>query len=430
MQINNEKSIAEPLFTLPIKLKENFELQEFHSQYGEMQHLIIVNERHFKLNQAAFILIKLIEKSHSLDEIALEYSNMQSQKFTTHDIILIINKTIVPIDIVESDEQNLLRQNKSFLSFKFTLFSATTLKPITGKLCNLFNPNIAKVLLFLIVASHYFVIVNYFGKSELTNLSKSPSYLFWSAILILGSIMFHELGHASACRYFGAKHKEIGFGLYIIFPVFYSNITDSWRLKPMNRAYIDIGGIYFQYIFNLILLCLYFIDGNILFLDVIKIVCIQSVLTLNPFFRFDGYWLATDLLDIPNLRKRTEDYIQFLIKRYILHKNIDHFKLAIHPIAKLIFFFYAIASNLFFIYFIYIISKTLPNMLIEFPETTLQAQHSISNYYLLHDFNNLGSILYQYTFKLVILSLLLYFSARLILGLYKGGIKFYNSIVD
>lgn len=48
---------------------------------------------------------------------------------------------------------------------------------------------------------------------------------------VLLSSFFHELGHASACKYFEVKHGGIGFGLYLNFPVLYTDVTEVWKLN-------------------------------------------------------------------------------------------------------------------------------------------------------------------------------------------------------
>ena len=44
-------------------------------------------------------------------------------------------------------------------------------------------------------------------------------------VFMLASSFFHELGHASACKYFGVRHGGVGFGLYLNFPVLYTDVT-------------------------------------------------------------------------------------------------------------------------------------------------------------------------------------------------------------
>ena len=81
-------------------------------------------------------------------------------------------------------------------------------------------------------------------------------------LMILGSVVlataFHEIGHASACRYGGARPGAMGVGIYIVWPAFYTDITDSYRLGKGGRLRTDLGGIYFNAIFALATAAIYF----------------------------------------------------------------------------------------------------------------------------------------------------------------------------
>jgi len=48
------------------------------------------------------------------------------------------------------------------------------------------------------------------------------------------SLIIHEIGHATATASMGKRAKEIGFGFYIIFPVFYTDVTSVWSMKKKS----------------------------------------------------------------------------------------------------------------------------------------------------------------------------------------------------
>ena len=115
------------------------------------------------------------------------------------------------------------------------------------------------------------------------------------ALYIISSF-FHELGHASACRYFKVEHGGIGLGLYLTFPVFFTDVTKIWTLPRKQRAVVNSAGIYFQLIFLLPLILLSFIIPNDFFIYFVFVINLNFLLTMNPFFKFDGYWMMSDLL--------------------------------------------------------------------------------------------------------------------------------------
>ena len=80
-------------------------------------------------------------------------------------------------------------------------------------------------------------------------------------LLSLVGAFIHETGHASALVSNGCTQTEIGFGIYIYYPVLYTDV-EAWKLSRQRRALIDVGGVYFQSVFQLLLLSLFFISGS------------------------------------------------------------------------------------------------------------------------------------------------------------------------
>ena len=73
----------------------------------------------------------------------------------------------------------------------------------------------------------------------------TPSLLLALYALLTLAAVLHELGHAAACRYGGARPGRIGYGVYLVFPAFYTDVT-THRLGRAGRARTDLGGLYFN----------------------------------------------------------------------------------------------------------------------------------------------------------------------------------------
>jgi putative peptide zinc metalloprotease protein len=131
----------------------------------------------------------------------------------------------------------------------------------------------------------------------------AASWLSATAITLFGTLL-HELGHVSACAKFGARHDGIGVGLYWLWPTFYSEVHDAWRLPKLQRAVVDAGGIYFQGIYAVLLGLAALATGE----PTLWLACWFShylmLHTLNPVLKFDGYWLLSDLSGSYNLHAR------------------------------------------------------------------------------------------------------------------------------
>ena len=118
------------------------------------------------------------------------------------------------------------------------------------------------------------------------------------------SAMFHECGHAAGCRYGGARPGMIGVGIYLVWPAFFTNVTDSYRLSRAGRLRTDLGGLYFNLVFMLALAGLYAATSDQLLLLVIALTHLEMLEQLLPFVRFDGYFILSDLIGVPDLFAR------------------------------------------------------------------------------------------------------------------------------
>jgi len=127
---------------------------------------------------------------------------------------------------------------------------------------------------------------------------RDPVGLLVVLALTLASAAFHECGHAAACRYGGARPGRIGAGIYLVWPSFFTNVTDSYRLGRAGRLRTDLGGLYFNLIF---ILALYAATSAWTLLLVIALTHLEMLEQLLPFARFDGYYILSDLTGVPDL---------------------------------------------------------------------------------------------------------------------------------
>ena len=127
-------------------------------------------------------------------------------------------------------------------------------------------------------------------------------------LILLGlsvlAAVFHECGHAAGCRYGGARPGRIGVGIYLVWPSFFTNVTDSYRLSRAGRLRTDLGGLYFNLIFLLALAGLYAATPDQVLLLVIAVTHLEMLEQLLPFARFDGYFILSDLAGVPDLFAR------------------------------------------------------------------------------------------------------------------------------
>ncbi|MDH4222241.1 MAG: efflux RND transporter periplasmic adaptor subunit [candidate division Zixibacteria bacterium] len=144
----------------------------------------------------------------------------------------------------------------------------------------------------------------------------------WLAIFIIALV--HELGHALTCKYFGGKVHEMGFLLIYFQPAFFTNVSDAWLFKEKKKKLlVSWAGIYIHLFFWACATLLWRITDLETqlnsFLFVIMIVSgVLIIFNFNPLIKLDGYYLLSDWLEIPNLRKKAFGYLGSWFKNKIL----------------------------------------------------------------------------------------------------------------
>ncbi|MGV0873808.1 hypothetical protein [Mycolicibacterium sp. XJ879] len=131
-----------------------------------------------------------------------------------------------------------------------------------------------------------------------------PGLLILVFVVTVLSAGFHEFGHAAAARYGGATPGVMGFGLYLVWPAFYTDVTDSYRLSRRGRLRTDLGGLYFNAIVAVAITALWLGLRYDALLLVVATQIIQMIRQLTPMVRFDGYHVLADLTGVPDLYGR------------------------------------------------------------------------------------------------------------------------------
>ena len=130
---------------------------------------------------------------------------------------------------------------------------------------------------------------------------------------IVAATAFHEIGHASACRHGGARPGVMGVGLYLVWPAFYCDVTESYRLNRAGRLRTDLGGVYFNGIFALLMGAAYAATG---FEPLLLVAFAQHMIAfqqLLPLLRFDGYYVLSDLTGVPDILGRIKPIFRSLV---------------------------------------------------------------------------------------------------------------------
>ena len=220
--------------------------------------------------------------------------------------------------------------------------------------CLISKPFALVWLLTVIVAAKYGV-ENFDALKDSAQGFLSPSNIGWVYVCTVFVKLLHEFGHASVVKRYGGEVHTLGVMFMLLVPLPYVDATASWSFrKKSRRILVGAAGMLTEFLIASIALILWAnLGGGILKNLAYNVIIMASVSTvlfnINPLMRFDGYYMLTDLLDMPNLQQRSVQHLKYLLERYIF------FKRDAEPVAetwseRFVYFLYGICSSVYRIF--------------------------------------------------------------------------------
>ncbi len=345
---------------------KNISISLLNSSSKETRYLVSVGKHYFEANALTAELLTSLKEIPSQEE-GIKKFLINNNQYSFEQIKELVDNILMPkIQIIK-------KQSSPFI-YQHNLLNKEQICKVASHLSVLFNKYFMANAMFVFMA----LDINFFIRSNNVAVFDEQTGL-WSflllMVLIVLSSVFHELGHASACWHCGVEHGGIGLGLYINFPVLYTDVTDVWKLPRKKRCLVNFAGVYFQCIILIVLILLYETTHYFLIRYLILIINFGFLITLNPFFKFDGYWMISDILGVANLRQRSNETIKYIAQKLLNpYSNLPYpYLLQLRLAAKIGFSLYAIIVNFFLAFYIcYLIPMFVYRFAGEFPEEIYQ----------------------------------------------------------
>ena len=208
----------------------------------------------------------------------------------------------------------------NLLAIRFRGFDPDRMLSLIVTRCGwLFSPWLLAASGLLIVSAIGLVLVQF--DELLARLPEARAWLtvqnlFVMACVLAGMKVLHELGHGLACKWFGGECHEMGFMLLVFTPCLYCNVSDIWMLKSKwQRMAVSAAGIWVEATIAAACTFLWWFSEPGLFHSIclnLMFICGVSTLVFNgnPLMRYDGYFLLSDWLEIPNLQQKGADTVR------------------------------------------------------------------------------------------------------------------------
>lgn len=261
-----------------------------------------------QLTPLLYALLREIDGGRSPAELSAAVSESTGRAVSEENVRHLVDEKLRPLGLLvrEDGSQPELKKRNPLLGLRFRVVvtDPERTRRLTDPFQILFRPLVVVALLVAFGVVCWWVFFRKGLASAAYDAFERPGLLLLVFAVTVLSAGFHEFGHAAAARYGGATPGVMGVGMYLVWPAFYTDVTDSYRLGKAGRLRTDLGGLYFNAIVAVAISGLWLVLRYDALLLVVATQIIQMLRQLAPLVRFDGYHVLADLTGVPDLYGR------------------------------------------------------------------------------------------------------------------------------
>jgi len=303
-----------------------------------------VGLQYYRFEEEEFAILQMLDGQSSLEEIAerfeadfppqtIRVEELQNFIGMLHRSGLVLSDA--PGQGVQLKKRRDERRRKeiigamsNILSFRFKGFDPERILNAMYPWVSWFFTTTATLLSCLLAFCALSLVIVQFDVFQ----AKLPSFQsFFAAqnwLLIAGVLgmtkVIHEFGHGMSCKHFGGECHEMGVMFLVLTPCLYCNVSDSWMLPSRwHRAAIGAAGMYVEIVIaSIATFVWWFSEPGMLNYICLNIMFVSSVSTIlfnaNPLLRYDGYYILSDIMEVPNLRAKASSILSRKLGKWCL----------------------------------------------------------------------------------------------------------------
>ncbi|WP_163933380.1 efflux RND transporter periplasmic adaptor subunit [Paraferrimonas sp. SM1919] len=338
-----------------------------------------ITAAHHRFNYEAYVLISQFDGSKSVNDIwENAVIKLQDKAPSQEQVIALITKLyqaglLVSDGLADHGEQLRRKHNMAFSKLKAKLSSPLAIRvplfdpePFLAKTVNFARPFMSRwfaLVWLLVVISAFLQTLTHWPQltENIVDTVLTPSNLLLLWLLFPIVKLLHELGHAYLVKKYGGEVHDIGIMFLVFMPVPYVDASAATNFSyRYQRVLVGAAGMLVELFIAALALHLWVqLEAGLSRTLLYNIMLIAGVSTLlfnaNPLLKFDGYYILSDLLEIPNLASRSNQYIAYVIQRYLL--LVSDIKSPAYAQGEAAWFsFYGIASFCYRAFIVFIIA--------------------------------------------------------------------------
>ncbi len=258
-----------------------------------------------QLTPLLYQLLETLDGERDLRELADELGRRCGKEVAPEDVRYLLDQKLAPLGLLGEPDGSAPAVDKKTpllgLRFKVVVSDPAITGQITRPFAWLFRSLIVVPVLVAFALTCWWVLWEHGLASGTRQAFESPGLLLAVFAVTVLSAGWHEFGHAAACRAAGATPGAMGAGLYLVWPAFYTDVDDSYRLSRWRRLVVDLGGLYFNAIVAVAVTAAWLVTRRDALLLVVASQLLLMLRQLTPVIRADGYHILADLTGVPDL---------------------------------------------------------------------------------------------------------------------------------
>jgi putative peptide zinc metalloprotease protein len=144
-----------------------------------------------------------------------------------------------------------------------------------------------------------------------------PSVVVLAYLFMLLEAALHEFAHGVTCKHFGGKVRQLGIMWYMTMFIFFCDTTSAWTFpKKSQRIWVSLAGPLVSWaVFGVTAWCAGITAAAsspwaVLWILLTFMNAFGLMMNFNPLIRMDAYYMLVDWTGIPNLQKKSFDYLK------------------------------------------------------------------------------------------------------------------------
>jgi putative peptide zinc metalloprotease protein len=296
----------------------------------------------YRLSPVQHEFVGLLDGSRTVDEVwQLNLARYGDDALTQNDVIQVLSQlyggNLLQADVTPETDQLLTRGRERFkkkalgqaiglMYFRVPLFNPDRMlaatEPILRPVLNRYGLIMWLVLVFAALTAlipHWKALTGNFETAI------APSNWIFIGISFVVLKLWHEFGHGVLTKRFGGQVPVFGAMMLVMLPSPFVDCTSAWSFRSKwQRVLVASGGMMFE-LFAAAIAAFVWIatrdNPGVVHQLAYNAMLTASVSTVifnaNPLMRFDGYFILSDLIGVPNLMQRSMNMLKFLFQKHV-----------------------------------------------------------------------------------------------------------------